>query len=187
MPKKFSTSEVVNEILRGLIVASMLGSVLIAPNLAQVGDLALRYLDKRGQRLKNARVMYYMKRKQLVDYKKIPEGGFQLNITEKGKQREQQARIDSLTVSKPSKWDKKWRLVLFDIPENSRKSRSNLSQKLRRMNFYQLQKSVWAYPYPCHKEIRLIKEVYQIPDDYVILADIAKIDQEAKLKKHFAL
>ena len=33
-----STAELINGILKGIVAAGMLGSILIAPNLAQVGD-----------------------------------------------------------------------------------------------------------------------------------------------------
>lgn len=187
MENKLTTAEIVNEILKGIITAGMVGSVLVAPGLIQVGDMALRYLDKRGRKLKDARVLYYMKRKKLIDYSVTPDGVYELNITEQGRQRELKARLDGLWIKKPAKWDKKWRLVMFDIPEGRRKSRSNLSQKLKQLDFYQLQKSVWIYPYPCHKEIQLIKEAFTIPDNCIVLADIEKIDNELVLRKQFAL
>lgn len=182
-----TTAEVVNEILKGIITAGMLGSVLVAPGLIQVGDMALRYLDKRGRKLKDARVLYYMKRKQLINYRELSDGDYELSITEQGRQRELKARLNSLTIKKPAKWDKKWRLVIFDIPETRRKSRSNLSQKLRQMGFHQLQKSAWIQPYPCRKEIEIIKEAYKIPDANIVLAEIEKIDNQQALRKRFAL
>ena len=187
MSERLSTGEVVNGILKGLVAAGMVGSIFIAPNLAQVGDLALRYLDKRSRKLRDARVMYYMKRRNLIDYQQQTSGNYELHITKQGRARELKARLDNLMITKPPKWDKKWRLVMFDIPEDRRKSRSNLSQKLRQLNFYQLQKSVWVYPYPCQKEVATIKEAYQIPEDCVLLADIVSIEREEMLRKKFAL
>lgn len=42
------------------------------------------------------------------------------------------------------KWDGKWRMVIFDIPEKHRKLRKILRSKLREWEFEPWQKSVWA-------------------------------------------
>jgi DNA-binding transcriptional regulator PaaX len=128
-----------------------------------------------------------MKRKKWINYATLPGGGYKLDITEQGRLREMRARLEGLKINKPAKWDKKWRLVMFDIPESRRKSRSSLSRKLREMNFYQMQKSVWVHPYPCRKEIQLVKGALIIPNNCVIIADIEGIDNETQLRKQFAL
>lgn len=46
------------------------------------------------------------------------------------------------------KWDGRWRILIFDIPEDQRRKRDTLRQKLGELNFYQLQKSVWITPFP---------------------------------------
>ena len=42
------------------------------------------------------------------------------------------------------KWDGKWRIVVFDIPESHRKVRSVLRSRLKLWKFKPLQKSVWV-------------------------------------------
>lgn len=37
-------------------------------------------------------------------------------------------------------WDKRWRIVVFDVPEELRKGRDVLHSKLRALGFYELQK-----------------------------------------------
>lgn len=41
-------------------------------------------------------------------------------------------------------WDRKWRIIIFDIPESQRKIRRILRGKLRQWGFVAWQKSVWA-------------------------------------------
>lgn len=43
-----------------------------------------------------------------------------------------------------AKWDGKWRIVIFDIPETHRKSRVLLRSRLKLWQFEPWQKSVWA-------------------------------------------
>ncbi len=187
MGRNIAASEAVNEVLKGLIVAGMAGSIIFAPNAIQLGEVALKYLDKRSRKLESKRLIDYMRRKRLVTFSELPDGQLMVHVTEQGKKRMQKVDFDKMKISVPPKWDQKWRLVMFDIPEGKRKARSALSMKLKLLGFYQLQKSAWVYPYPCDREIELTKEVFGIPYGYVISADVAKIDQESILRKHFNL
>ena len=181
------TSRAVNELLKYLVFTAVVGSVLVAPNVAQLGDKALKFLDKRGRKLKAKRAMEYMKRKELISYDKLSNGKIAIRVTEKGKQREQKIRFDEMEIKKPKKWDHRWRLVTFDIPESQRKSRNLLSGKLKSLGFYQLQKSVWIYPYPCKVEIELVKQMFGIADKYIIFAKVSSINNHDWLTKHFNL
>ena len=50
---------------------------------------------------------------------------------------------DYLKIDKPKIWDKKWRIVVFDIPEKQRGARDSLRTYLKKLDFYELQKSIF--------------------------------------------
>jgi phenylacetic acid degradation operon negative regulatory protein len=50
-------------------------------------------------------------------------------------------------------WDKKWRMVIFDIPEVTRRDRDFLRSQLQWLGFLELQKSVWIFPYEIKSEL----------------------------------
>ena len=50
-------------------------------------------------------------------------------------------------LKKDKKWDGKWRIVVFDIPETERRMRNFFRKKLAEIGFRQLQESVWICPY----------------------------------------
>lgn len=52
------------------------------------------------------------------------------------------------------KWDGKWRVVVFDIPEKNRRVRQALRMGLRMLEFKPLQKSVWVSKVDCTRELR---------------------------------
>lgn len=54
------------------------------------------------------------------------------------------------------KWDGRWRLVLFDIPESQRTHRTRLCRGLRQLRFGYLQNSVWVSPDPQVEIARLL-------------------------------
>ncbi|OGD56280.1 CRISPR-associated endonuclease Cas2 [Candidatus Berkelbacteria bacterium RBG_13_40_8] len=50
-------------------------------------------------------------------------------------------------LKKDKKWDGKWRIVVFDIPETKKKIRDFFREKLFDLGFRKLQESVWICPY----------------------------------------
>lgn len=52
------------------------------------------------------------------------------------------------------KWDGKWRIVVFDIPETHRKVRNVLRSRLKLWKFKPLQKSVWVTKKSIMKQIK---------------------------------
>lgn len=53
------------------------------------------------------------------------------------------------------KWDKKWRLVIFDISEETRSTRDLLRDKLKELGFGMLQKSIYISAYD------LVQDMYE--------------------------
>jgi phenylacetic acid degradation operon negative regulatory protein len=85
------------------------------------------------------------------------------------------------------KWDGKWRIVIFDIPQELHKNRNYFRNKLRALGFYMVQKSVFVFPYPCGDELGPICGRLQI-GDYVdlILAESVGF-KEKEIRKYFDL
>lgn len=52
------------------------------------------------------------------------------------------------------KWDRKWRLVIFDIPEKERKARDALREKLKELGFGRWQKSVYISPHDFGQDLK---------------------------------
>lgn len=81
-----------------------------------------------------------------------------IRLTEFGlnKFREKQERkIQKPNINKKDeRWDGKWRVVIFDIPEENRRVREALRETLKLMEFYPLQKSVWVSKNDYVKELR---------------------------------
>ena len=84
------------------------------------------------------------------------------------------------------KWNGKWHIVIFDIPESRRKIRNILRFHLKRIGFLQVQASVWAYPFQCSELITLVKTYFGLSNEVLyIIAD--SIEGEISLKKKFKL
>src|SRR3989344_3359261 len=96
----------------------------------------------------------------LIKERNNKDGTTTLVLSENGKQRTLQFDIDNLEIKKPQKWDGKWRIVMFDIPEKLRRMRDSLRIHFQKIGLIELQKSVLVFPYPCNKEIEFILELY---------------------------
>jgi CRISPR-associated endonuclease Cas2 len=109
-----------------------------------------------------------------------------LQLNEAGELEAVKDHIDELKLTKPEWWDRKWRVVLFDIPEEKRAARVYFRDKLLDFGCVRLQNSIYAHAYPCHNEIELIRTVYEIKP-YVRMMIAERIEAEASLRAHFDL
>ncbi len=86
----------------------------------------------------------------------------------------------------PQKWDGKWRILIFDIPEKYKKRRDFLRNKLKELGFEQLQESVWVFPHQIPKALDwLIEEIgLKINVRYLV---VESINYEKDLLRKFNL
>lgn len=160
-------------------------SVLVAPNMAQVFMPLLRDLSKRlnSQPYRIRRSLTALKRNRLL---KVEERGEKMvfTLTEHGKKRLLEGDFEKLSIPQPKKWDKKWRVVIFDVPEGEKKARDALRLKLRALGLYQLQKSCFVYPYDCRDQIDFVTEFFGI-SQYINCLLVEELEGERELREHF--
>lgn len=123
---------------------------------------------------------------KLIEEREEKDGKITLIISEAGKKKVLSYQVEEMVIKKPKVWDKKWRLVIFDIPEKKRKIRDALRLKLQELGFYELQKSVFVHPFDCKDEIDFIVEFFELRP-FVRFAIVESIDNELHLKKIFKL
>ncbi|MBI5004332.1 CRISPR-associated endonuclease Cas2 [Candidatus Kaiserbacteria bacterium] len=110
-----------------------------------------------------------------------------LEITESG-QRALDLSIAraSAPARKKRRWDRRWRMVIFDIPERRRAVRERLRILMHEFGFLRLQNSVWISPDDCEELIALIKADLKVGKDILyVIAD--SIENDTWIKKHFEL
>ncbi len=101
-----------------------------------------------------------------------------------------EGRLETLFIKAqletPKVWDGKWRMVIFDIPEEDRQQRNRLRFLLKVNGFQQIQKSVFVNPYPLNRDaLTYLRETGL--DEFIRVFRIDQVDNEAKLKKQFNL
>ena len=92
----------------------------------------------------------------------------------------------NLTNNKPKKWDRRYRLIMFDIPEKRNNIRKLLRFEMQEVGFLRIQDSVWVYPYDCEEFITLLKADLRVGKD-ILYAVVEEIENDKWIRKHFNL
>lgn len=144
-----------------------------------------------SKQMEESAIKEAIKRLELFDYIKITRDkqnkeAYKISLTKKGALEFIRYNIDQ--QKQKTKWDGKWRIVVFDVRENRRQIRDLLRNRLKWLGFKELQKSAWIFPYDARKEIEQILEVCHID----IIGDVRfltveKMNDDEDLKKDFGL
>ncbi len=108
------------------------------------------------------------------------------NLTISGEKLLRRWELEDYKINRPKKWDKKWRVIIFDIPEKKRKMRLQISYLFKQSGLYRLQDSVWVYPYDCEDIIGLLKTDFGVGKDVLYLI-VDEIENDRHLKEEFHL
>lgn len=182
-------SDLTKDILLGLITT---GAIIVAAtspyfllNMTKQICRNRKYLKKELKKRKIKRAFERLRKNRLIILQE-KDGKFIVELTEKGKRKVKEIQFENMKIENPTVWDEKWRIVIFDIPNKNSRARDALRGKIKELNFYPLQKSVWVHPYPCEKEIQFLTELFNIgPYVNVIVAE--NIVNDIKLRKYFKL
>ena len=123
---------------------------------------------------------------KLVKEKHHQDGSLTLVLSDEGRERALRYKLGEMKIKRPLKWDGKWHLVTFDIPESKKKARDALRQHLNRIGLIEFQKSIFISPYPCNDEIDFLVELFQI-NSYVRKITAHYLDNAEHLKLKFKL
>ncbi|MDI6778024.1 MAG: hypothetical protein QMD77_02430 [Patescibacteria group bacterium] len=117
--------------------------------------------------------------RRLIDQGMVEKKGNATGLTKTGKKVIERILGKKKILEK--KWDGKYRLVIFDIPENKKKIRNWLRGELYLLNYIQLQKSVFIGKYPLTPDTVSDIRKHRI-HEHVNYLLVDKIYDERKLK-----
>ena len=182
---KNKKGEITKEILKGLATGGLIVASFALPNLPQI--FSLLGIKNAKDRYRIKRTIESLKKKKLIE---VYEKGNQevMEITESGKKRVLFYKFEEMSLTRPKKWDNLWRVISFDIPERYKKERKALSNKLKEMEIYPLQKSVYICPFECRDEIDFVSEMLNVRK-YIHYMTVKEIDteDEISLKRFYNL
>lgn len=114
----------------------------------------------------------------------MKQGEARTYLTDKGQQELLKYQLREKRLA-GGRWDKKWRIVIFDIAEKRRYARDRIRGDMKIFGFEKLQDSVWVYPYECEEVIALLKTRYKAGKElvYIVAGDIENDDYLRKVFK----
>lgn len=126
-----------------------------------------------------------LEKKGYVALTKSPKG-FIVKILKRAKPRLKNIFIEDVKLPRNAKWDRKWRLYTFDIPEKDKISRNLLRRKLKNLGMFNIQRSVFAYPYDCLPELEFISDHYGVSKHSAFM-EVSYTDIDKELRRFFRL
>jgi len=144
-------------------------------------------LTKKEKERKVLRVLKNLERRQIIALEEKDDKVF-VYLKDKNNPKIIEYSIKKLLdfKKKKKKWDGRWFMVFFDVPEMQRNKRNYLRDFLKKLGFYQYQKSVYIFPYECEKEVALIRKIIE-GAKYMRYIIAEKIEEENKIKRYFGL
>jgi len=122
-----------------------------------------------------------LNKQKLVTKKNNYDGSVIVSLTEKGKLRALNIIFRNFKNRK-EKWDGKWRMIAFDIPNVCKKGRDAIRYRMKLGGFYMLQDSLFLYPYDCQREMAALVNLFKL-EKYVRFGLLEFIDNEKEIRE----
>jgi DNA-binding transcriptional regulator PaaX len=167
-------------ILSTVKVAGLLSAGLFAPNvLKAMNGLGILSYPRQKESINASRNR--LMRRGLLEFK-----GKSLCLTKRGESVLRRLEAKDFRLKKPKRWDGKWRVLIFDIPEKRKVLRERVREMLTMIGFVRLQDSVWIYPYDCEDLIKLFKADLNVGKGMIYMI-VDELEYDTSLKKSFKL
>lgn len=124
------------------------------------------------------------KREWIVEAEK--DGKRFLRLTDKGRVHALCQKIKNLPAPHKLAWDKKWRLAIFDIPEQGKHERNLIRRTLISAGFQKMQKSVYLYPHSIPEELRLLLQKKGL-NKFIRFIEDAHLEDDREFRQRFKL
>lgn len=164
-------------------------------NELSAGDLLYSFLlsarsTRRFYKLAREQAAWRYRRKRAIEHmielEHVRATGERLAITKSGRNALGETVSKTHDLIRTKKWDHKWRIATFDIPEKYSVLRNRVRNILKQAGFVKLQHSVWIFPHGCEELVQLIKKESKL-SNYILYGVLEHIEGEDRLKKLFQL
>lgn len=180
--KKYEKGEIAEIILSTLLVGGVVVVAVTMPNAVQL----FKYFTPKNatERERIRKSVLRLERSGFIEQREGTSGLFVL--TQEGRERAMRYALARMKISSEKAWDKKWRLIMFDIPEEKKQARRAINFALKKLGCIQYQKSVFITPFPCEKEIGFVGESFGVRD-HIRMIVASEVEGVAPLRKAFKI
>ncbi|MBU1032736.1 MAG: hypothetical protein ABII13_04745 [Patescibacteria group bacterium] len=175
-------SKAILTIVAGLGICS---AVILLPGLVQAVPIFSTRKTHEKKKLLN-KTLKRFERRGLIKAWTDGRGDEKVKLTTKGQEELIRYALRHTKIKRPKKWDKKWRVIIFDIPLEFNKTRDSLRSFLKKNDFVKLQRSVWVFPYPCEEVVELVRSALGARDETLYLT-CSRFEGDKWMGRHFRL
>ena len=169
-------------ILSVLAIVGMVALAVLAPNIIML-------LDRRRRRQLSPhdvrRSINGLQKRGLVSQQRRG-GTYTVQITAEGQLFLKKRRIFRPHIIDDSRWDRKWRLVFFDIPAVRGPIRHHIRRLLRAAGLCPVQRSIYVAPFDCYYLVKELRTRFDLHTS-IHYAVVEKMTDSSKYRRHFHL
>jgi len=182
MGKEYPSTKKVLKLLSG---GAFLAFALLMPGLPLILKPKYKRDYRKWQKFDPNRLKQTINRLKDRGIVTVTEEGNQaiVKIAKEGKEELLRYDLDNMKIKRPIRWDKKWRFVIFDIPNEKRTTGDLFRRKLKGLDFFHFQRSIFVHPFPCEKEIKFLRVIWEIePFVRYLVVDCFEGEELVRLK-----
>ncbi|MCX6784305.1 MAG: hypothetical protein NT141_04580 [candidate division WWE3 bacterium] len=185
--KKYAgTKEVIEMVGAGAFLAAS----LIAPKFSTVFKSVIKDWDapepwRRFNIPYLKRTLGRLEKQKLVTIRE-ENGSSVVEITASGRRKILKFSLNAIEIKVPKSWDRTWRLVSYDIPNEERVLRMEVAEYLKAWGFYQLHESVYLHAYACEKEVEFLREYLRV-GQYLRIFMVNRIENDQPFRDFFGI
>ena len=181
--KRVRKENIRRAILSTIATAGLLTVALAAPNVLKLLKYGPGVQSQYRSRIR--RSLDRLRDRGFVTYRKKGKDT-RVELTQRGEILLMKLSSGSAHIKRPVKWDRRWRIVIFDIPERRKFARDNLRLMLTTIGFRKLQASVWVYPYECEDVLTLIRTDSRLQREVMYIV-AEEIENDRKWRHTFGI
>ncbi len=178
-------SLITRTILGVIATAGIVGVAAVAPGAFQLVRLLRKSTVRRYEAPSYIRRTIKSLQKRGLVRVTVKSGEMRVYLTEKGEREVLKYQIKEKCLLQ-GHWDKKWRIIIFDIEERRRFARDGIRSDMEELGLVRLQDSVWVYPFDCEEVVTLLKAHYKLGKQLVYIT-AGDIENDTWLRKQFNL
>lgn len=165
--KTYDKGELAKKILLAAVGTAAIATVLVLPGMGIL--LKMFNADDSKEQWRLRRALKRLEERRFIA-RKVVRGKEVFVVTKYGKDRIDKYFMADLEI-RPKKWDGRWRVLMFDIPERQGggRIRRDVSRQLREMGMKAVQNSVFITPFPCKEQLDIVAAFFKIKKHFLYL------------------
>lgn len=178
--RKTKKGEVQKLILETIKLAGILSIGLVAPNVIKaMHELGIISRKRQDEIVRSSA-------SKLVTKGWLKFNGKYYELAKEGEKRLRYFELSGHKLPRQKRWDRKWRVIIFDIPEKKKTVRDQIRKLFISAGLMRLQDSVWVYPYDCEDIIGLLKTDLGVGKNLLYMI-VDEIENDKYLREEFNL